>query len=191
VDTVDPRGRPAIPSKDDDLRVAQPGELTGNNYHPYGRELDTPCMTIAARPGTYAIVLYAGSCTGIRVGRLGRVRIEHGYYVYVGSAFGPGGTRVRVSRHLRDGKAKRWHIDYLREVATPVCIWCSYEPQNLEHQWARAIGDMPGISGIKGFGSSDCGCSTHLFFAETRPDLARYSSVLRHAVDAWTRTERA
>lgn len=143
-------------------------------------------MTIEPDPGTYAIVLKNDARSEIRVGRLGRVSFEPGHYVYVGSAFGPGGLRARVSRHLRENKTQRWHIDYLRAVAIPVSVWFSCEPRNLEHQWARTLDELLGTPGIKGFGSSDCRCSTHLFFSATQPDFTRFSRAVGGAVEAWS-----
>ena len=49
----------------------------------------------------------------ILVGRLGALPVEPGFYVYVGSAFGPGGLERRVGRHATTEKKHRWHIDYL------------------------------------------------------------------------------
>ena len=51
--------------------------------------------------GTYAIWMKATSKQIITVGKLGKIEIEPGYYVYIGSAFGPGGIKARVGRHLR------------------------------------------------------------------------------------------
>jgi Uri superfamily endonuclease len=46
------------------------------------------------------------------VGRLGPVRLPAGTLRYFGSAYGPGGLRARVRRHLaRENRRDRWHID--------------------------------------------------------------------------------
>jgi len=109
----------------------------------------------------------------VEVGKLGLIRLIPGYYVYVGSAFGPGGLRARVQRHINESKKKYWHIDYIKLFTQPLEIWYSYEPVIREHQWAEII-KISKHSGIlmKGFGSSDCSCVTHLFFMKTQP-LAR------------------
>jgi Uri superfamily endonuclease len=65
--------------------------------------------------GTYALILRSHSKATTQVGRWGRINLETGYYIYIGSAFGPGGVRARVSRHFRKEKRKHWHIDYLRK----------------------------------------------------------------------------
>ena len=121
-------------------------------------------------PGTYALILQSHSNEKIRVGRWGQLDLQPGFYIYVGSAFGPGGLRARVSRHFRTGKPKHWHIDYLREFATPLSTWISYETEHLEHQWAGILFEMPEMTPIKGFGCSDCDCQAHLFFTIKLPE---------------------
>ena len=114
-------------------------------------------------PGTCALILRSDTDSEITIGLWGSLRLSPGYYVYVGSAFGPGGVRARVARHFRRAKRNRWHIDYLRAAVEVECAWCSYEPRRLEHQWAQALERLEDVSCIAGFGSSDCSCSGHLF----------------------------
>lgn len=135
--------------------------------------------------GTYALLLRSRLRAEIPIGRWGRLHVKRGYYVYVGSAFGPGGVRARVGRHFRRKKKSHWHIDYLREATVPVCAWCSYLPVRLEHEWAFALGQMHGVSCIKGFGCSDCGCEGHLFATSRKPDDADISRLLGGAVESW------
>jgi len=115
-------------------------------------------------PGTYALILQSRSNGTIQVGRWGELALQPGFYIYVGSAFGPGGVKSRVSRHLSTDKRKHWHIDYLREQVMPVEVWVSNEVSHLEHIWAGILFETPGINAIKGFGCSDCKCTSHLFF---------------------------
>jgi len=121
-------------------------------------------------PGTYALILQSQLTASVQIGHWRQIDIEPGYYIYVGSAFGPGGVRARVSRHLRTDKPKHWHIDYLREFVTPLAVWISYEPEQLEHQWAQAFYDKGETSPIQGFGCSDCRCFSHLFYTVATPD---------------------
>ena len=67
--------------------------------------------------GTYALVLHLECTEEITVGKLGMFTFPAGYYLYVGSALGPGGLEARLARHRRRGKKLRWHIDYLLEHA--------------------------------------------------------------------------
>lgn len=137
-----------------------------------------------SEPGTYLLILESGSSAEIQIGRWGALRVRPGFYSYVGSAFGPGGVRARVSRHLRRGKKNRWHIDHLREVAEPVSVRCSYAPFRLEHDWARAFGGTDGFSCIKGFGSSDCRCKGHLFFTSAKPEEELIRRAIGGAVES-------
>jgi Uri superfamily endonuclease len=126
-------------------------------------------------PGTYALILECAVLAELRIGRRLRMDTEPGYYIYVGSAFGPGGVRARVSRHFQKEKVKRWHIDFLREFVTFREVWYSHAPEHLEHVWARIFKDMAGYSSVEGFGCSDCKCWSHLFRAPEVPDLAAFS----------------
>jgi Uri superfamily endonuclease len=108
----------------------------------------------------------------IQAGRLGEIELVPGYYIYVGSAFGSGGVRARISRHWRVDKPKHWHIDYLREFVTPLSAWVSYEPERLEHRWAQLFHEMSGVNSIQGFGCSDCKCYSHLFHTVVVPGVA-------------------
>ena len=72
-----------------------------------------------ARPGTYALLLRARSGGRIQIGRCGSLAVRPGWYVYVGSAFGPGGLRARLRHHCRLAERPHWHIDYLRRALRP------------------------------------------------------------------------
>ena len=121
-------------------------------------------------PGTYALILQCYASKAIQVGRWGQLDLQPGYYIYVGSAFGAGGVRARVSRHLRTEARKHWHIDFLRAHVRPVEARISYEAEHLEHEWAGILLNMPGMTPIRGFGCSDCKCYSHLFFSMNMPE---------------------
>jgi Uri superfamily endonuclease len=121
-------------------------------------------------PGTYALVLAAAKRKRIFVGRLGILDVRPGFYVYVGSALGSGGLAARIGRHARQEKTLRWHVDYLRAVTDLVEVWFRPERRRRECSWAKRLSGMPGAEIRRlGFGSSDCGCRSHLFFFEQRP----------------------
>lgn len=125
-------------------------------------------------PGTYLLVLRASRSAVIQVGKLGRYFFPAGYYVYVGSAFGTGGIRARVGRHLSGGRKLHWHIDYLRSAAVVQEVWFSTEPVSLEHRWAQQIGELEGFQvPVEKFGASDCRCASHLFCCVQKPDFQR------------------
>ena len=125
-------------------------------------------------PGTYVLILQCRSEATIEVGKWGQLKLGRGYYIYVGSAFGPGCVRARVKRHFRSNKPTRWHIDYLREFAEPICAWCSHNPSRLEHLWAQIFSNMANFRSIKGFGCSDCHCYSHLFFTHDEPRFSLF-----------------
>ena len=50
------------------------------------------------------LVLQSMHEQSILVGRLGTLDVHPGTYVYVGSAFGPGGLRARTNRHASANK---------------------------------------------------------------------------------------
>ena len=135
--------------------------------------------------GTYALVLRSFRSARAQIGRWGRLDIEPGFYIYVGSAFGPGGVKSRILRHCRKTKSKHWHIDYLRGHVEPIFAWYSYEPLNLEHQWAKVLSEMVEMLPVKGFGCTDCKCRAHLFVSRTRPALARFTSAIGTQVETW------
>ena len=139
----------------------------------------TPRPDAIRAPGTYALVLESAARAVVEVGRLGRIRLHRGFYVYVGSALGPGGLRARIGRHLDPGCAIHWHVDYLKRATRIVEIWYVADPVRREHAWARAIGDLSNATiPIPGFGASDCRCATHLFHFPTRPRLATFARAL-------------
>lgn len=140
--------------------------------------------------GTYALLLRLDDPELIRVGRLGEFTFPAGWYVYVGSARGPGGLAARLARHRRqiaDGKRPRWHVDYLRESASLIEVWSRVTDQRLECTWARAFADAPGAEiPIPRFGASDCRCPAHLIYLTTHP-VDVFSHALAKAPDPDTR----
>ena len=139
-----------------------------------------------SKPGTYALVLRSDASTLARIGRWGRLNIRSGYYIYVGSALGPGGVLARVSRHCRERKSKHWHIDYLREFAIIEFVWYRHSPVRLEHYWAKAVAKLNETEPVKGFGCSDCRCESHLFFSVSEPRLDRFAAAVRSSVKSWS-----
>jgi Uri superfamily endonuclease len=135
------------------------------------------------RAGTYALVTQLGHERVIQVGRLGRFRFEPGWYLYVGSALGPGGLQARIERHARAEKRLHWHIDYLLAQGELREAWVVVDTVRRECDWARALAALPDIRiPVPGFGASDCRCGAHLFRASERPRLDDLASVLRDAL---------
>ena len=125
-------------------------------------------------PGTYALVLQLSQAADIEVGKRGTFQFPSGYYIYIGSALGPGGLAARLRRHSRStadpGWKNRWHIDYLRHYTKTVGVWALQRSARQECLWAAWIHSLPGVSiPVPGFGSSDCCCPAHLFHFDRRP----------------------
>ena len=136
---------------------------------------------IPAVGGTYILLLGLATAARVEVGRLGSIRFAPGCYLYVGSAFGPGGLRARLSRHLGGTGRRHWHVDYLRAVAQPLGAWFVRGMPRREHEWSRVLAAARGIRPVSdGFGSSDCNCPTHLFFARREPSLTKFRDPFRH-----------
>ena len=125
---------------------------------------------MASRPGTYALLLSLKQPTTLTVGRLGTLSFPSGHYLYVGSALG--GLSARVRRHLCQEKRPRWHIDYLLPHCDVMEVWYAISPERLECLWCRALAAMPGACAVRGFGSSDCPCPSHLIHFASRPSLS-------------------
>ena len=116
--------------------------------------------------GVYLLLIRIEEEKTIAVGGLGQKRFELGYYVYVGSA--KCGLSKRVARHTRKRKRKRWHIDYLvteADKVTPVSIISS---DQLECELAESLQNIADYF-VKGFGSSDCRCDSHLYYFVENP----------------------
>ncbi len=129
------------------------------------------------RPGAYALLLALPEPRTLTVGRLGTFSFPVGFYLYLGSALGPGGLSSRLARHCRVKKKQHWHIDYLRPLAWLEQIWVWITKERVECDWAAAAGALPG-AGIPAprFGASDCKCPAHLFHYPVRPDVNAFAA---------------
>jgi Uri superfamily endonuclease len=132
--------------------------------------------------GTYVLALWLERAQAIRVGRLGDVVFPAGWYLYIGSALGPGGLAARLARHLAridTGKRAHWHVDYLRERAVWAGAWGRASTLRLECEWAGALRTRPGARIVApGFGASDCRCPAHLVHLPELPGDDWFANVL-------------
>lgn len=121
---------------------------------------------LRADRGTYLLMLSSKSNDTIQIGKLGVLRLQKGFYAYVGSAFGPGGIKARVGRHMRDEKTLRWHIDYLRRATELRYAVISYNAQRLEDEWSSKLAHSQQFEQpSEGFGASDSKQYSHLFYS--------------------------
>ena len=145
---------------------------------PVGRGQASLVQTAADIPGfAGAYVLVIDLAGPVRVAIGGQAHcLETGCYLYCGSAYGPGGLRARVARHMRRGKPVRWHVDQLTERG---CVrGALIFPGQRECVLAARLSHLP--VPIPGFGSSDCRrCASHLFAWPESAPLWRLSPARR------------
>jgi len=130
-------------------------------------------------PGIYTILLTLDKAQEIVVGSLGTIAFAAGYYAYTGSARGSGGCK-RVDRHIRVMQGiestRRWHIDYLLHKARFQEVFITKTTRDLECMIASKVAER--LRPVKGFGCTDCGCISHLHYAD---DLRHMQEAVRLA----------
>jgi len=111
--------------------------------------------------GAYQLILRLERPAVIAVGALGSHEFLAGFYVYTGRA--SKGLSKRIARHRRPEKKLRWHIDYLLQQARINGVQLYHgkaaEECAINNETAQAL---HGVFPVKGFGSSDCRCASHL-----------------------------
>ena len=97
-----------------------------------------------------------------------------GRYVYCGSAYGAGGPRACIARHLKRRNSMRWHVDRLSTAGHIVHI--AALAGGSECALIAGLCALPGTSvPLPGFGSSDCRvCAAHLAAVPADFDIAEY-----------------
>jgi Uri superfamily endonuclease len=112
-------------------------------------------------PGSYILIVELDRPCLIQIGKLGSFDFEEGIYAYCGSALN--GLESRLRRHFSTNKKTRWHIDYLLEEGKAIEALVLPSAIRLECLLNRLVARMPGsIEPVRGFGSSDCSCRSHL-----------------------------
>lgn len=142
------------------------------------------------RPGSYALILQATERFELKIGKLGKLPGNAGFYVYCGSAFGPGGVAARVKHHSTISANPHWHIDYLRSASTLTEVWYCHDQIKREHDWSQLLTSYTNSRlPMRGFGSSDCQCNSHLIYFKSRPSLANFRQKIKtHYPDHWIGT---
>jgi Uri superfamily endonuclease len=120
--------------------------------------------------GAYILVMKLKSNKNIRVGSLGKLEFNKGFYCYVGSAIGSTTIENRCKRHLMKNKKMKWHIDYLRREAEIVSIVAIPSKNKIECIVSRKILKQADSFILK-FGCSDCSCNSHLFYFKNKESL--------------------
>jgi len=120
--------------------------------------------------GIYSLVIKFDRDNSIVVGKLGPVEFPKGYYVYAGSALNY--LDKRILRHKIKKKKLHWHVDYFLKHAKIIKVFTHITTLRLECELNKRIQVLPNARIIiKGFGCSDCKCSSHLtFFGNNNPN---------------------
>lgn len=140
-------------------------------------------MKLKSHSGTYVLVLESQRQDTLAIGRTKTLVLQKGFYLYVGSAFGPGGVQARVGHHMTPSANPHWHIDYLKQAIPITRIWYAYHRIRREHQWADILQTFPHASiPLKKFGASDCDCEAHLFFFPRLPSVRQFRLTLKQQI---------
>lgn len=122
-------------------------------------EFWTSAAAVPRRPGAYVIAIELPRPIALALAGRPSVSLAPGFYLYCGSAKGPGGLGARIGRHMRRGKSIRWHVDNLTEAGRVVGAWTIAGGD--ECRLVASLAHLP--VPIEGFGSSDCrSCRSHL-----------------------------
>jgi Uri superfamily endonuclease len=114
--------------------------------------------------GIYVLIIRIDRNISVDTGAIGKLNFEKGLYAYVGSA--QNNLEARIKRHLRTEKAKFWHIDYLLDNSSVKVLKVFYNRAGRPNECKIAKELAKKGSPIRGFGSSDCKCESHLFKVE-------------------------
>lgn len=127
-------------------------------------------------PGAYVLAIVLAKHLCLNQSHFAGYTLAPGTYVYCGSAYGPGGIRARVARHLRRDKPLRWHVDELTggNRINQVGIRIGGRECDLVDE----ILSVGGKSVLRGFGSSDCSrCPAHLLALPSGANLLRLQDI--------------
>lgn len=137
------------------------------------RELKIPFSFIekALRDrGVYILIIELAQNSVIKIGNLGSIEFQKGFYVYVGSA--KKGLMSRIKRHKGKFKKIHWHIDYFLKKARVIKDIAIITEEELECELSRRVFSFS-EGFIPGFGCSDCRCRSHLFYFKDNPIFNR------------------
>ena len=143
-------------------------------------------MELPEAKGTYVLIAFVAQTKRLVIGHLGTFTLAPGFYAYVGSGFGAGGLRARLSHHLESTADPHWHIDYLLQCAMPFEIWFTTASNRLERQWVELFEkDARFRMPIPRFGSSDYhrSRSSHLFYSKRRPSFRWFEQIIGEQFD--------
>tara|TARA_Y100000310_G_scaffold338891_1_gene429827 strand:- start:787 stop:1167 length:381 start_codon:yes stop_codon:yes gene_type:complete len=118
--------------------------------------------------GVYCLIINLIRDKTIKIGKLGSINFKKGYYCYVGSALN--NLEKRIQRHKSKKKKFHWHIDYFLRYGKIIDVIKIETTKRKECILSRKINKKANYK-IQNFGSSDCKCSSHLYFFNKKPKL--------------------
>ncbi|MBY6293927.1 DUF123 domain-containing protein [Nanohaloarchaea archaeon H01] len=135
--------------------------------------------------GSYTLLVEVKEDFEAKIPSIGQIKFRKGFYIYNGSAFGPGGFK-RVERHRKLSKDEgnytvHWHIDHLTsaEKSEIIKVFKASE-KDLEDELTREID----LETVEGFGASDSEIDSHLLYCENKKEAVRaIKSAYRKFVD--------
>ena len=126
------------------------------------------------KKGVYLLHIQLHDAMTIHFGTNHSYFFHAGSYFYIGSALN--GLDARLHRHLSQQKKFHWHIDYLLKHGQIKQIFYKITSEKEECLIAKKIAEK--LSSIPNFGSSDCRCSSHLFYTKDE-DISAELDTLR------------
>ena len=84
--------------------------------------------------------------------------------------------RKRTHRHLTKVTPRKWNIDHLKPLCTPVVVWWTHDRDKVEFDWAKILGAMPEASfPAPRFGAADNKTAeAHLVRFDRMPSVAEF-----------------
>jgi len=120
--------------------------------------------------GSYILVVFIQKNIELIIGALGKIKLNEGFYFYIGSAMGNSGPTTlinRVKRHISPPESKKvhWHIDYLLNNKDTF-VFSLYLIPSLQNLECLIANELLNVSDgyINKFGTSDCFCKSHLVY---------------------------
>ncbi len=127
--------------------------------------------------GAYVLVVEIIKTISVNIGALGLLTFPSGLYAYAGSA--QNNLELRVKRHRSREKRLFWHIDYLlnNDEAKVIRVYSVQGDRTEECKIASTLAEN--AAPIVGFGSSDCHCKSHLFYAKNFDFIEKYMQLIQ------------
>lgn len=126
--------------------------------------------------GSYVLILENRIPCNIKVGTLGSLAFDKGFYAYIGSMFGSGGLEARIKRYFTI-KRKHWHIDYVLDYMQIIEVFVLPE-KNCESFLANIA--VKKFKYIKGFGCSDQKHDiSHLLYFGEKHEVKKFIKLIK------------